>query len=1197
MDTASFQAPWTPGERFRSVELLGGGSHALVYRAYDRHLDLTVALKRIGDLSANSIVQLKAEFRAVAALSHPNLVSLHELFVEDGVAFFSMELVDGIEFPAGERESRGVDAARVANLAGQLCNALAAIHAAGLVHRDIKPGNILIRPDGGLVLLDFGFARDERAVPATPRVAERLVGTYAYMAPEQFAGAIATTASDMYAVGVLLHEALTGELPAPFLGDVDRNETTALLPRDVPEPLRSLIASLLSIEAAARPSALEVVRVLAGGMAASAGDAAGEPPFVGREQEKLALLHALRSATTGAMIEVLGRSGVGKTEFVRRTLSGLATADTIVLRSRCHRSESVPFQALDAIVDDLGIALLQLQTREPESFLVSDAAAASVLFPSLARLPAVSRPMPGTTGDPIEQRREAVGALRRLLCAVARNHRLIAWIDDAQWADADSIGLLNDISGVAGAPPIRWVLSTRTPNGRSSAFGDAYASLSQNAETPRYQKMQLEPLPPEEATMLVRALAAGRGLSHGAIAEIVRASAGNPMVLASLASLEDEVDEGMMAGGFSFALARTTADLAVGEQRLLELIALSQQPTELSLLFEAAGVGNAGVLAIRKLESRRLVRTAPHGEHVLVDSYHDQVPETLLAAIARERASDGHGRLARAHEKRASDPAVLCHHFHGAGELRVAATWAERAGVQANDTLAFARAAEFFRAARTWDDRAGPERVSGLLQQEAEALANSGSLAAAGERYLECSRYNDGGAALELRRRAIESLLAGGRVDDAIQQLRRLLAELGLSYPRTELSALLGAVGALVRYLLRPGRVTLSTADPLELLRIDTCYSAGRRLADIDPARGSYLLATSLSRSLRSGDPERLVRSLCTAGGALGAVAGRTINRIGDRMMSDARRISEELPVEELAGMIDVAYGEVHMLGGRWSEALTQSRAGVSRLQRKPGYVFECNVGRSVILRALEELGQVCDEHAEGRAFLEDAAAHHNNYAGIRAAQHLTVACLALGRSEEARSYLRVGFDRWMDGAFQMQHLYAARNEALCDLYDGDPEHGMQVLDAIDARYRRSVLRRVPLIRIDMDWLRGQLALAIAAQSRQHSLVREAVRASRKLERERRSDASVRAACLRAGIASCGGEGDCELWLEQVEIGAARLSMDLLAAAAALLRHRLGGNSALRSAANAALVSAGVGDVGRYVSTLVPGRFAGRHER
>jgi hypothetical protein len=953
----------------------------------------------------------------------------------------------------------------------------------------------------------------------------------------------------------------------------------------------AIVTRMLAIDPSARCDLREVLGALDGGRPPAAPSQVGV--FVGRHEERRRLRDAIAATDAGIVMEIHGPSGVGKTELVRRTLAELGPDQVLVLRSRCRPTESVPFQALDAVVEELGIAV---QARTPDATvsdaLLADVGAASVLFASLLRI-ADGATSPVVGDDPIETRREGVNALRRLFALAAHGRRLVVWIDDAQWADADSIELLADLVGTSELVAVRWLLTTRTSGTGTSALGQR---LRTQGATPqqsvRYEDLDLAPLDPGDALSLVREVT-GATLAPEAMAQIVEAGRGSPFLLASFAAMLGDGDGAALVGeGFAAVLASRLHELEADERLVLDLVALCRQPTDRGLLLEAASLGRRGIHLVQRLEGRRLVTSAPGQRDVVIDSYHDQIPETLLASVSEARRREGHGLLARAHRRRDAEPAVLAYHLHGAGELADAAHYAELGGKRAEATLAFAAAAELYRFARVWHPDLDDARAATLLEAESRTLAYSGALAAAGERYLEASGRSQGDQALELRRRGVESLLAGGHIERGLTEFRALIRRLELRYPHSESAALAGGVASLVAYLMRPDRAAGPGAAPTELLRIDACYAGGRRLADVDPSRGTYFLTRSLVRAARAGDEARLARSLCTAGGALGAVGGRIVNRIGDVLMARASRIAERLGHEELLGMIDVAYGEILMLGGRWRESLERVRRGVERLRRKPGFVFECNVGRGVVLRDLEELGEVEQEYAEGRAFLEGATSHHNAYAEIRAAQHLTVAALALDRSHEARSYLRVGFDRWAEGAFQMQHLYAGRNEALCDLYDGRPGDGAARLEVVERAFRRSVLRQIPLIRIDLLWLRGQLALARARTEtgdRAPHLV-AAAQATRLLDREGRRDAALRADLVRGGIASFDGPQSSESLLVRAARQAAAAGMRTVGAVATLQGCRWRGDATGADRAVSELAAYGIKNPERYAAAIVPGR-------
>src|SRR5262245_2346636 len=221
----------------------------VVYEAFDDEREGVVALKTLRAIDADARLRFKTEFRALQDLQHANLVQLGELIEAEGQLFFTMELVQGVDFlsyvrkdgapgphsspdaptttidhalPAVAPPPRrpGFDEPRLRAALSQLARGLAALHAAGKVHRDIKPSNILVSDAGRVVLLDFGLVED---VAGQKRTSSLLAGTAAFMAPEQYQPHVpAGPACDWYSVGVLLYLALTGRLPFDGPPDVVR---------------------------------------------------------------------------------------------------------------------------------------------------------------------------------------------------------------------------------------------------------------------------------------------------------------------------------------------------------------------------------------------------------------------------------------------------------------------------------------------------------------------------------------------------------------------------------------------------------------------------------------------------------------------------------------------------------------------------------------------------------------------------------------------------------------------------------------------------------------------------------------------------------------------------------------------------------------------------------------------------------------
>ncbi|HEY6179946.1 MAG TPA: protein kinase, partial [Kofleriaceae bacterium] len=177
--------------RFEIERALGSGGTGVVYAARDHHHGCTVAVKTMRAATLEALHHLRDEFLMLHDLAHPNLVSLGELFDDDGHWFFSMELIDGVDFLRHVRPDGALDLARLREAMAQLASGLGYLHAAGKIHRDVKPSNVLCTADR-VVLLDFGLASDggDRSC----------AGTLPYMAPEQHAGAPAGAAADWYAV-------------------------------------------------------------------------------------------------------------------------------------------------------------------------------------------------------------------------------------------------------------------------------------------------------------------------------------------------------------------------------------------------------------------------------------------------------------------------------------------------------------------------------------------------------------------------------------------------------------------------------------------------------------------------------------------------------------------------------------------------------------------------------------------------------------------------------------------------------------------------------------------------------------------------------------------------------------------------------------------------------------------------------------
>lgn len=263
------------GGRYRLERLLGDGGMASVHLARDEELDRRVAVKILHARLASDDTfreRFLREARLAASLSHPNVVQVFDAGRDHaGHPYIVMECVDG-ETLAAELARRGrLPVDRVLALGRQACAGLAEAHAAGLVHRDVKPHNLLVRPDGTLKVADFGIARAAAAAGLTQTGA--VLGTAAYLAPEQAAGEEVTPAADVYALGAVLYEALSGRTPHRFeslLELVRKQREEPITPLrelapEVPSAVEEVVMRCLAREPAYRPAdARELGALLAG---------------------------------------------------------------------------------------------------------------------------------------------------------------------------------------------------------------------------------------------------------------------------------------------------------------------------------------------------------------------------------------------------------------------------------------------------------------------------------------------------------------------------------------------------------------------------------------------------------------------------------------------------------------------------------------------------------------------------------------------------------------------------------------------------------------------------------------------------------------------------------------------------------------------------------------------------------------------
>jgi tetratricopeptide (TPR) repeat protein len=445
-------------DRYEVVARISAGGMGEVYRARDPLLERELVLKVLpqrAKFQAEALERFVREARAASALNHPNIVTIYAIGEADGHHFIAMELVRGRTLRQLGRD--GAPARTVADVGAQAARALAVAHEAGIVHRDIKPENIMVRDDGYVKVLDFGIAQlastDSIHHAQDTRLTRpgMVVGTMRYMSPEQATADEITPASDIFSLGIVLHELATGR--HPFEASSDMAVLSSIILRDPVAPSRTnarlpkefdgVIMRMLSKKVDQRPSAVEVATLLASiaepASAPTVGTmpSAGRGEVVGREVEKAALREEFSVAAAGraTMVCVSGEPGIGKTTLVEDFLSELARSSShLVARGRCSErlaGAEAYLPILDALEDllrdDPGQAIRQsLETHAP----------------SWQRQMAPFDTGPGgTLSAPASQER-----LKRELVAfvgdIAEEKPLVLFVEDIHWADASTVDLL-----------------------------------------------------------------------------------------------------------------------------------------------------------------------------------------------------------------------------------------------------------------------------------------------------------------------------------------------------------------------------------------------------------------------------------------------------------------------------------------------------------------------------------------------------------------------------------------------------------------------------------------------------------------------------------------------------------------------------------------------------------------------------------
>jgi adenylate cyclase len=724
--------------RYQILEIIGSGGMGQVCLADDVMLDRKVALKFVtAPGETDGLEQLLVEARAAAALDHPFICSIYEVTTLNGRACIAMEYVRGESL---ERRLRGgplplTEALRVAE---EIAEALDAAHKRRVVHRDLKPANVMLTDDGHIKVMDFGLAArlphsdaiDQAVTVAVVATEDFVIGTPAYMSPEQIRGEPADRRSDIFAFGILLHEVISGSNPfsrasvaATFAAILGEPVATLHAQRStIPPALDALLARLLAKDPAARlqsfgdvRSALRRLSVdLSSSTSITSAAVADQPTndnsvkLIGRERERAQLLQSLNQAKSGigGLILLLGDAGVGKTRLAEDALAAARRLGCHTLVGRCYEPAGTP--ALIAYTE-----VLEEASRLMPAAAFRQAVAASA--PELAKLmPELNRLFPGLAPPlqlPSELRQRYLFTnVREFLTRCGRFMPLVIFIDDMQWADESTLGLTQHLAQQLANLPIVVIAAYRdveappiASKGRFQSLLDRVRGQPRDVLTPQAIKAALDQLVGQRqarAIVLrpfthadVQSVLVSLGKPHppaSLVQKFADRTGGNPFFVVELfRHLKDEgrlfdtrnewkrdldLDDVELPDTVRVVLERRITRVSSDTQNLLRAAAVLGPQFEPDLLEEVADVKSAAVTAALNEAERARIVTGPSGRRDITWRFaHQLTCQMLTAAIPLPQRQRLHVRVADAMTRLGHESRVhvsrIAHHLYWAGRL------------------------------------------------------------------------------------------------------------------------------------------------------------------------------------------------------------------------------------------------------------------------------------------------------------------------------------------------------------------------------------------------------------------------------------------------------------------------------------------------------------------------------------------------
>ncbi len=873
------------GGRYTVRSFLGEGAKKRVYLAHDTRLDRDVAfaLIKTDGLDADGVVRVRREAQAMGRLGdNAHIVTIHDTGDEGGAPFIVSQLMAGgsVEDLLAKSDGHRLPPERAMRIAEQTCAALAHAHGRGVIHRDLKPGNVWLDSDGNAALGDFGLAI---AIDRSRMTMQgMMVGTVAYMPPEQALGRTPDARSDLYALGAMTYEMVTGR--PPFLGDdavgviSQHINTPPVDPSwhnpECPKPLEALILRLLAKAPAERPASAEDVaqelrRILDRSTIDSVHPQQAEAgndlrglnwgAFVGRRDEMESLKEALEGALSGkgSLAMLVGEPGIGKTRLAEEfgVYAGLRGAQ--VLTGHCYEGESSlpyrPFvEAFRQYTRTRPDAELRTQLGPGAPEIATLVSEIRQRFPDIEEAPKL---------DPEAERLRLFESMTEFLHNASTAQPLVLHLDDLHWADKPSLLLLQHLAQRTARDRLLILGAYRDVElERTHPLAEALGALRR---LPNYRRVLLRGLAQESVFDLLTVndpSEEGAPARQALAAALYQETEGNPFfireVIAHLIESGKLVHEngrwvGRVASiaelgipeGVREVIGRRLSRLSDGCNRMLTLASTMTGGFSWEALKSINGVAQPSSAVDSQTEAQLLdlleealaaqLIAERKGEGSTYDFTHALIRQTLYGELSGPRRVLLHRQIGESLERlyAANTDAhlpELAHHFYQAapgGDAQKAIDYARRAGDRARASLAWEEAADNYdRALQATDLVPAPDPMLRWSLLMALGDSRRPSAADAVEPYTQAADVaHEAGLAEQRALSAAELVLARFQVDPFGADLASPLAQEaldGLPAGDSAARALLLARLALAKYFVTaPSEVRTLARGALEMAR------------------------------------------------------------------------------------------------------------------------------------------------------------------------------------------------------------------------------------------------------------------------------------------------------------------------------------------------------------------------------------------